>query len=52
MGCIYKLLSPSGKIYIGQTTRTFEKRFLEHCSGHGGGTIIENALIIILSIIF
>jgi group I intron endonuclease len=32
MGIIYKLASPSGKIYIGQTTRTFEKRFKEHCS--------------------
>jgi len=44
MGCIYKLVSPSGKVYIGQTSRSFEKRFQEHCSGHGGGTIIENAL--------
>lgn len=44
MGCIYKLVSPSGKVYIGQTSRTFEKRFKEHCSGHSGGTIIENAL--------
>lgn len=44
MGLIYKLVSPSEKVYIGQTTRTFEKRFKEHCSGHGGGTIIENAL--------
>ena len=44
MGCIYKLVSPSGKVYIGQTSRTFEKRFKEHCSGTSGGTIIEKAL--------
>lgn len=33
MGFIYKLTSPSGKIYIGQTTRTLEKRLKEHCNG-------------------
>jgi group I intron endonuclease len=44
MGLIYRLTSPSGKSYIGQTTRTFEKRFQEHCSGKSGSTIIENAL--------
>jgi group I intron endonuclease len=31
MGIIYCLTSPSGKKYIGQTTRTFDKRFDEHC---------------------
>jgi hypothetical protein len=30
MGIIYKLTSPSGKIYIGQTIKTVEKRFKEH----------------------
>jgi predicted GIY-YIG superfamily endonuclease len=30
MGIIYKLTSPSGKIYIGQTVKTVEKRFKEH----------------------
>lgn len=44
MGLIYRLTSPSGKSYIGQTTRTFDKRFKEHCSGKSGATIIENAL--------
>lgn len=29
-GIIYKLTSPSGKSYIGQTTRKFEKRLHEH----------------------
>ena len=32
MGIIYCLTSPSGKKYIGQTTRDFEKRFEEHCT--------------------
>jgi group I intron endonuclease len=31
MGFIYSLISPSGKRYIGQTTRCIEKRFDEHC---------------------
>lgn len=30
MGLIYKLTTPSGKIYIGQTTRTLEQRYKEH----------------------
>ena len=30
MGIIYKLTSPSNKIYIGQTIKTIEKRFREH----------------------
>jgi group I intron endonuclease len=35
MGIIYMLQSPSGKVYIGQTTRTLEKRLQEHCAGNG-----------------
>lgn len=31
MGIIYCLESPSGKKYIGQTIRSLEKRFKEHC---------------------
>lgn len=31
MGIIYCLTSPSGKMYIGQTRRSIEKRFEEHC---------------------
>lgn len=30
MGIIYKLTSPSGKFYIGQTIKTVEQRFKEH----------------------
>jgi hypothetical protein len=33
MGYIYILTSPSGKIYIGQTTRPIEKRLEEHETG-------------------
>lgn len=32
MGIIYCLTSPSGKKYIGQTTRDLDKRFEEHCN--------------------
>lgn len=44
MGIIYCLTSPSGKKYIGQTKRSFEKRLKEHltCSGHC--IILENAI--------
>lgn len=30
MGLIYKLTSPSGKIYVGQTIQSFERRFNRH----------------------
>jgi len=29
-GIIYKITSPSGKVYVGQTVRSFEKRMQEH----------------------
>jgi len=29
-GIIYKITSPSGKVYVGQTIRSFEKRIQEH----------------------
>ena len=32
-GCIYLLLFPNQKIYIGQTTRVVSKRMAEHCYG-------------------
>ena len=35
MGIIYKLTSPSGKIYIGQTTRSFQQRLKEHITQSG-----------------
>ena len=31
MGCIYMRTSPSGKVYIGQTSFTEERRWKEHC---------------------
>lgn len=30
-GLIYKHTSPSGKVYVGKTTQTIEKRWKEHC---------------------
>lgn len=30
MGCLYRLTSPSGKSYIGATSKTAEVRFLQH----------------------
>ena len=35
MGYIYILTSPSGKSYIGQTTRSIHKRLEEHETGKG-----------------
>lgn len=33
-GFIYKLTSPSGKSYIGQTTKSAQNRFLQHCNNN------------------
>ena len=44
MGVIYKITSPSGKSYIGQTKRSFEKRWTEHCKLEGTCIILENAI--------
>jgi predicted GIY-YIG superfamily endonuclease len=30
MGCIYKITSPSGKVYIGQTVKTLHERIKGH----------------------
>lgn len=30
MGCIYKIVSPSGKVYIGQTVQSVDKRWKQH----------------------
>jgi group I intron endonuclease len=43
MGIVYKLTSPSGKIYIGQTIRDFNKRIMEHCS-NSEKSIISNSI--------
>lgn len=44
MGYIYCITSPSGKKYIGQTTRDYIKRFNEHCKLYGNCILLENAI--------
>jgi group I intron endonuclease len=44
MGIIYCLTSPSGKKYIGQTKRSFDKRLKEHSNCAGNCIILENAI--------
>ena len=44
MGVIYRVISPSGKSYIGQTKRTFEKRMKEHLKCPGYCIALENAI--------
>jgi group I intron endonuclease len=43
-GIIYKISSPSGKVYVGQTVRSFKKRMQEHKSKHSGCTLLRNAI--------
>jgi group I intron endonuclease len=44
MGVIYKVTSPSGKSYIGQTKRPIEKRIKEHFKCPGYCIALENAI--------
>jgi len=44
MGFIYRLFSPSGKTYIGQTKRDIEKRRKEHFKCPGSCILLENAI--------
>ncbi len=44
MGFIYSLTFPSGKKYIGQTTRNITKRLSEHLKCYGGCILLENAI--------
>jgi len=44
MGFIYRLFSPSGKSYIGQTKRDIEKRRKEHFKCPGSCILLENAI--------
>jgi len=44
MGVIYKVTSPSGKSYIGQTKRTIEKRMKEHFKCPSCCIALENAI--------
>jgi hypothetical protein len=43
-GIIYKITSPSGKVYVGQTIRSFEKRMQEHKSKFSGCTYLKRAI--------
>ena len=43
-GIIYKITSPSGKVYVGQTTRSFEKRMQEHRDSKSKCSAVRNAI--------
>ena len=43
-GIIYKISSPSGKVYVGQTVRSFEKRMQEHRQETSCCTSIKRAI--------
>ena len=43
-GIIYKITSPSGKVYVGQTIRSFEKRVAEHKRESSYCTLIKRAI--------
>jgi hypothetical protein len=43
-GIIYKITSPSGKVYVGQTIRSFERRMQEHRQESSGCTLIKRAI--------
>jgi group I intron endonuclease len=43
-GIIYKITSPSGKVYVGQTICSFEKRIRQHKSKTSTCTALKNAI--------
>ena len=43
-GIIYKITSPSGKVYVGQTIRSFQTRIRQHKSKTSTCTILKNAI--------
>ena len=43
-GIIYKITSPSGKVYVGQTVRSFEKRMREHKQTYSSCTALKSAI--------
>jgi group I intron endonuclease len=43
-GIIYKITSPSGKVYIGQTMRSFEERIRQHKRRSSNCTLLKNAI--------
>lgn len=44
MGLIYKITSPSGKVYVGQTIRSFEERLRQHKSKYSECTLLKRAI--------
>jgi group I intron endonuclease len=43
-GIIYKITSPSGKVYVGQTVRSFEERIYKHKSKSSKCTLVKRAI--------
>jgi hypothetical protein len=43
-GIIYKITSPSGKVYVGQTIHSFEKRMRQHKRDSSRCTLIKRAI--------
>src|SRR6056300_228418 len=43
-GIIYKITSPAGKVYVGQTVRSFEKRMQEHRDVKSKCSAVRNAI--------
>ncbi len=43
-GIIYKITSPSGKVYVGQTVRSFEERIYKHKSKSSKCTLVKKAI--------
>jgi len=44
MGCIYKITSPSGKVYIGQTVKTLHERIKGHKKSSTNCTLLKRAI--------
>jgi group I intron endonuclease len=44
IGIIYKISSPSGKVYVGQTMRSFEERMYKHNHKSSRCTLIKKAI--------
>lgn len=43
-GCIYLLIFPNNKVYIGQTTNTISRRITGHCSNKSSCRKLKNAI--------
>ncbi len=43
-GIIYKITSPSGKVYMGQTIKKFNDRISQHKSEHSNCTLVKRAI--------